>query len=122
MFNPEAKIKKKKKMERLASSLPQKNPAEPWLNKVSLNRNEPKHLICFSLGTEVFMKCHDEQALLSPLNTTGEMRGISHSEQPEKLPVPSIIQTGCFLYVFQCEHKEDIDGSTQSKKKSVLYV
>ena len=40
---------------------------------ISLNCNAPKHLFCLCLGSEIFRKCQDEQAWLSPLSATVKM-------------------------------------------------
>lgn len=84
---------------------------------ISLNCNAPKHLFCFCLGSEIFIKCQDEQAWLSPLSATVKMWGISHLEQAARHVVSSITQNGCF-----CFSMSTLKGYWWVNTKSALYV
>lgn len=84
---------------------------------ISLNCNAPKHLFCLCLGSEIFRKCQDEQAWLSPLSATVKMWGISHLEQAARHVVSSITQNGCF-----CFSMSTLKGYWWVNTKSALYV
>ena len=88
----------------------------------SLNCNAPKHLFCFSLGSEVFMKCQDEHASLSPLSSTGKIWGISHLEQPAKLAVLSIIQNGRRFVFFSVDFERILMGQHKVKMCCCFFV